>query len=130
MHSGYQPGQRHVSAAQAEQSARQHHVPPPPPQISSTPGPQGMQLPPPPPRSMQMSNTPHGMLPPPPGSSYVGWPQQGWNRLSNFPTPPSMVHATYNPNAYQGYYATPAPPVDQPLTSATYIPGGESFGPG
>jgi len=79
-------------------------------------------------------------MPPPPvgphGSSH-GW--QSWVRQNNnFPLPPpnNGQHATYNPNAYYGYQvgALAFPPQlsadNQPLTSATYIPLGESFGPG
>ena len=37
----------------------------------------------------------------------------------------------YDPTAYAEYMQLPPlPPENQPLTSATYIPGGESFGPG
>lgn len=99
-----------------------------------------MTLPPPPPRPA--TSGAHGgyALPgPPPGgpptTSY-------WNR-SNYPPPPnsSAPHPTYNPNAYNTYQQqqqqqhqtflnNQLPPDGQPLTSATYIPFGESFGPG
>lgn len=97
-----------------------------------------MTLPPPPPRPA--TSGAHGggyALPgPPPG----GPPTTYWNR-SQYPPPPnsSAPHPTYNPNAYQTYqqqqqqqanYLNQLPADGQPLTSATYIPFGESFGPG
>lgn len=112
-----------------------------------------MSFPPPPPRPPP-GNTSHGMvLPPPPGpppgTSHglsAGWTQQGWTRQGFLPPPPPPMganqaggqHAAYNPS--HGYHthvptplAIPPPPPQsesQPLTSATYIPLGESFGPG
>lgn len=95
-----------------------------------------MALPPPPPRPT--TSGAHGgyALPgPPPG----GPPTTYWNR-AQYPPPPnsSAPHPTYNPNAYQNYQPQPPqtnflnqlPADGQPLTSATYIPFGESFGPG
>ena len=79
-----------------------------------------------------MPSQPHGMnLPPPPGaplSNMNNW-ASAWGR---FPAPPPTAqHPAYNPNAYQSYQSLPPPPPDsQPLTSATYIPGADSFGPG
>ncbi|KAF2815447.1 Pkinase-domain-containing protein [Mytilinidion resinicola] len=100
-----------------------HNIPPPPPQQISTPTAYGMPLPPPPPRPQVQ----HGMPipPPPPQTQNYGWgaPRQ------QYPTPTNTGHVAYNPNAYQSYQQLPPPP-DQPLTSATYIPFGESFGPG
>lgn len=100
------------------------YIPPPPPQppASAT---HGMTLPPPPPRPIQV----HGvtMPPPPPSQNY------GWGAPRQYMSQPNSAHAVYNPNAYQNYQQSqlpPPPPTDQPLTSATYIPFGESFGPG
>lgn len=155
VHLGYQQGPRHASATQAMDS-RAPYIPGPPPPTISAPQQQNhiMSLPPPPPRPPP-SNTSHVMvLPPPPGpppgTSHglsAGWTQQGWSRHQAFipPPPPPMglnqavgQHAAYNPS--HGYHthaptplAIPPPPPQsdsQPLTSATYIPLGESFGPG
>ncbi|MCJ1246610.1 hypothetical protein MMC30_003819 [Trapelia coarctata] len=152
---GYQQGQRHASAAQTMDS-RAQYIPGPPP-IVSPPTQQNplMSLPPPPPRPPPNS---HGMMLPPPPGPYPGqqqqglsatWVQQGWGRHGFPPPPPPMsAHPSnssnmgYNPSP--GYQAHQPPPISipsrsqygaaqgesQPLTSATYIPGGESFGPG
>ncbi|KAF2087182.1 Pkinase-domain-containing protein [Saccharata proteae CBS 121410] len=114
-------------------NSRTYLPPPPPPQPSSTPSTHGLSIPPPPPRNN--NNSAHGMsLPgPPPG----GPPTTYWNAHPNYHAAPNSAapHAVYNPNAYRPYqqpqHHMPPPPADnQPLTSATYIPGGESFGPG
>ncbi|KAL1642737.1 mitogen-activated protein kinase kinase kinase [Diplodia intermedia] len=121
-------------------SSRQQYIPPPPPpgQPSTS---HGMTLPPPPPRPA--TSGAHGgyALPgPPPG----GPPTTYWNRSNYLPPPNNAApHPTYNPNAYntyqqqqqqqqqqQNYLSNQLPPEGQPLTSATYIPFGESFGPG
>lgn len=102
------------------------YLPPPPPQPTSTPGSHAINLPPPPPRP---ANNLGGISIPPPPASY-GWGAPG----RQYPQPQG-----YNPGLYQNYAVPPppsAPPPQQaqqesqPLTSATYIPGGESFGPG
>ncbi|KAI9797944.1 MAG: hypothetical protein M1825_005667 [Sarcosagium campestre] len=134
--------------------------PPPPPPLMSPPSQGHlMTLPPPPPRP-HPSASHGTMIPPPPGPPPSGPPPMGppgsshgissawqgsWNRVHDrgFPPPPpppagSAQHATYNPSQmYQTMQPTPLsippppPPNDpQPLTSATYIPHGESFGPG
>ncbi|KAK0650782.1 MAP kinase kinase kinase mkh1 [Lasiodiplodia hormozganensis] len=117
-------------------SSRQQYIPPPPPpgQPSTS---HGMTLPPPPPRPA--TSGAHGgySLPgPPPG----GPPATYWNRSNYLPPPNSSApHPTYNPNVYNTYHqqqqqanylSNQLPPEGQPLTSATYIPFGESFGPG
>ena len=57
-----------------------------------------------------------------------------YNRRPSQPMyqPPSHREPrNYDPTAYAEYMQLPPlPPENQPLTSATYIPGGESFGPG
>ncbi|KAI9784415.1 MAG: hypothetical protein M1816_000839 [Peltula sp. TS41687] len=152
MHAAYQPGQRHASATQPTDAARTY-IPAPPPPPTSPPAPQShmMSFPPPPPRLPL--TTSHGMvIPPPPGPPpnmplnglHSNWQQTGWARPNDrvFPPPPPLpnTQAPYYPShPYQGHpysqLATPlqAPPPrrdSQPLTSATYIPDGTSFGPG
>jgi hypothetical protein len=111
-----------------------HQLPPPPRQPASAPA-QHMGLPPPPPRPSTGMN-----IPPPPhngGYGVGGWgapPQQRPQQQQPYPQP------GYNPSLYQGYQQQHLPPppgppplqqqVEAPLTSATYIPDGESFGPG
>ena len=146
---GYQQVPRHTSTTMME---RQPYIPGPPP----VPQQQGhmVSLPPPPPRPPAMNA--HGMvIPPPPGpppSSSLGpssaWGGQAWGRSQGhiqIPPPPPMApnqgssqHTPYNPSqSYQSNQpaplAIPPPPPQSelpPLTSATYIPFGESFGPG
>ncbi|TKX24569.1 protein kinase domain-containing protein 17 [Elsinoe australis] len=120
------PGQRHASAAQVEGMGR-GYVPPPPPPMTPH---QGMHLPPPPPRNGQQHN---GMMVPPPPPQNSAW--AGWHQQHSYPPPPPInmnrEPRAYDPTAYSAYMSMPPlPPADQPLTSATYIPGGESFGPG
>ena len=88
-----------------------------------------MNLPPPPPRPA--NNLSSINIPPPPSNYGWGAPRQ---YLS------SAQPQNYNPSLYQTYGGNLPPPPSapppqqtqesQPLTSATYIPGGESFGPG
>ena len=146
---GYQQVPRHTSTTMLE---RQPYIPGPPP----APQQQShmVSLPPPPPRPPAMNA--HGMvIPPPPGpppGSSLGpsslWGGQAWGRSQGhiqIPPPPPIApnqggsqHTTYNPSqSYQSNQPTPLaipPPPPQseppPLTSATYIPFGESFGPG
>ncbi|KAL1857824.1 mitogen-activated protein kinase kinase kinase [Paecilomyces lecythidis] len=124
---------------------RQPYIPvPPPPAISQQPQSHVIPLPPPPPRPPTQA---HGIPPPPPGpppgSSYgvaPGW-QQSWGRpavhqgLPPPPPHPPMLNQQHQHIAYGRQPAPlsvppPPPQSDQPLTSATYIPAGESFGPG
>ena len=156
MNAGYQQGQRHASAAQA-MDTRAPYIPGPPP-ITASLAQQNpmMSLPPPPPR---LPPTPYAgqVLPPPPGpfpgnsqGLSASWMSQGWGRHV-FPPPPPPIniaqsatsHAPYNPHhIHQNQHPTSASAISrsshpeqashegQPLTSATYIPFGESFGPG
>ena len=136
----YQPGQRLPSAAG-------QYVPPPPPM--SPPAQQTfMSIPPPPPRLVgtQSHQHPGVIIPPPPSipppGSVLGW-QGSWGRpydSRGFPLPPpnppaSNQHQAYNPG--QNYLAhqppplsIPPPPAGEHQMSATYIPHGDSFGPG
>ena len=144
---GYQQVPRHTTTTMMD---RQPYIPgpPPAPQQSS----HMVSLPPPPPRPPAMNA--HGMvIPPPPGpppGSSLGpssaWGGQAWGRsqghLPILPPPPPMApssqHTPYNPsqnyqNGQPAPLAIPPPPPQSeppPLTSATYIPFGESFGPG
>ncbi|MCJ1267448.1 hypothetical protein MMC22_007333 [Lobaria immixta] len=154
--SNYQQGSKQASGPAMD--SRAPYIPGPPPQPLSTSHHQNnmMSLPPPPPRPPAL-NSSHGIvLPPPPGpppgSSQglsAGWQQSSWIRPQNYlPPPPPMTpnqannlhnsYNSYNPNhGYQNHQppplAIPPPPPQAeppPLTSATYIPFGESFGPG
>ncbi|USP73100.1 hypothetical protein yc1106_00374 [Curvularia clavata] len=105
------------------------YIPPPPPQPSSTPA-GHIALPPPPPRPTGYNNLGGIPIPPPPHTNSWGPPR------------PQYQQPGYDPGQYRNYPHNipppPGPPPPQqipverepPLTSATYIPGGESFGPG
>ncbi|RAR04647.1 camp-dependent protein kinase [Stemphylium lycopersici] len=104
------------------------YIPPPPPQPSSTPA-GHIALPPPPPRPTGYNNLGGIPIPPPPHTNNWGPPR------------PPYQQQGYDPGQYRNYPHNipppPGPPPQQiphdrepPLTSATYIPGGESFGPG
>ncbi|GAB7337376.1 hypothetical protein MBLNU457_g2723t1 [Dothideomycetes sp. NU457] len=125
----YQPGQRHVSA-------NQHYVPPPPPggpmSNMSHPYP-AMHYPPPPPGRPAPTQPNQMMIPPPPSQtpSWQSWGMQPHPHQYYPPPPQTNAPRTYDPTAYSAYMSMPPlPPDNQPLVSATYIPGGESFGPG
>ncbi|KAG9235234.1 BcBCK1, mitogen-activated protein kinase [Amylocarpus encephaloides] len=136
----YQPSQRHPSVTDP---SRQYVVPPPPPM--SPPSQQHMMpIPPPPPRPLtsQSHQHPGVMIPPPPGpppgSLQSNW-QGSWGRSYNergFPLPPpnppsSGQHQAYNPSQpYITPLSIPPPPASEHQMSATYIPYGDSFGPG
>nr|AVZ44873.1 MAPKKK protein [Exserohilum turcicum] len=106
------------------------YIPPPPPQPSSTPA-GHIALPPPPPRPTPYSSLGGIPIPPPPHVA------NNWG-----PPRPQYQQQGYDPGQYRNYPHNipppPGPPPPQqiplerepPLTSATYIPGGESFGPG
>ncbi|KAK3690978.1 mitogen-activated protein kinase kinase kinase [Vermiconidia calcicola] len=120
-----QPGARHGSGGGT-------YIPPPPP--PSAPPNSGMQFPPPPPprppNSIAQSHA--QFIPPPPNQSY-GYGT--YNRQGSHPQPmyyhqQNREPKDYDPTAYAQYMQLPPLAPDQPLTSATYIPGGESFGPG
>ncbi|KAH0542380.1 hypothetical protein FGG08_003225 [Glutinoglossum americanum] len=160
MHTTYQPGgQRHTPAGQVLDGSRTYvPVLPPPPPMSPPAQSHMIAIPPPPPRPPPGSSHPSVPPPPPgppPGSAHgmsASW-QSSWGRphdrerptiLGTFPPPPppplgSNQHIQYNPNAtYHAHLqppplSIPAPPPApelQPLTSATYIPREQSFGPG
>ncbi|KAH8644156.1 MAP kinase kinase kinase [Alternaria alternata] len=109
--------------------AMHQYIPPPPPQPSSTPA-GHIALPPPPPRPTNYGSLGGLPIPPPPHAS------NNWG-----PPRPQYQQQGYDPGQYRNYPHNipppPGPPPQQiqherepPLTSATYIPGGESFGPG
>ena len=131
----YQPGQR--------QDASRPYVIPPPPPMSPPAAPPFMSIPPPPPRTPAQSHHPGVMIPPPPGPPPgSGW-QGSWGRqydARGFPLPPpnpptSSQHQAYNPSqSYMNHQppqlTIPPPPASEHQMSATYIPHGDSFGPG
>lgn len=145
--------QRQQAATAMETGTR--YIPGPPPQTISASHQQNhmMSLPPPPPRPPAM-NSSHGIVvPPPPGPPpgpsqslpWVGQPNWVARPQNYIPPPPPMIPAqannhtnSYNPNnSYPNHHPTtlaipPPPPQAEPpaLTSATYIPYGDSFGPG
>ncbi|KIX06891.1 uncharacterized protein Z518_04867 [Rhinocladiella mackenziei CBS 650.93] len=137
-----------VSNSQIMDNQRQQYLPgPPPPPGQGTLG----HLPPPPPRPYPQSNLP----PPPPGphpsaalplGSVFGIPgsqwQPPWGRSGlgqNIPPPPPMVghnqaqvqNLPYGMRQPSHLNIPPPPPQnDKPILSATFIPTGDSFGPG
>lgn len=153
IHLNYPQGQRQMLGIVMDSRAPYIPAPPTPNLSASHQQNHLMSLPPPPPRPPAM-NASHGIvLPPPPGpppgASHglsAGWAQSNWGRSQGYlPPPPPMTpgqansqHNSYNPNhGYQNHHPAPLaipPPPPQveppPLTSATYIPFGESFGPG
>nr|OQO19811.1 hypothetical protein B0A51_13857 [Rachicladosporium sp. CCFEE 5018] len=121
------------------QRAGQSFVPPPPPLQHPQPvGQQGQFIPPPPPRMPTSAVQQHGTWIPGPPSQ----PQTYWNANRQPTYPPPQIQAPreqkpYNPGAYSGQYMTDYVPnfnlaedPNRPLTSATYVPGGDTFGPG
>jgi mitogen-activated protein kinase kinase kinase len=139
----YQPSQRHPSV---NDNSRQY-VPPPPPMSPPTQQ-HMMSIPPPPPRPLtgQSHQHPGVMIPPPPGpppgSMQSNW-QGSWGRsydARGFPLPPpnpppNAQHQAYNPSQpYMNHLppplSIPLPPASDHQMSATYIPHGDSFGPG
>ncbi|RVX67092.1 hypothetical protein B0A52_08335 [Exophiala mesophila] len=120
---------------------RQQYIPGPPPPPSQNPL---SHLPPPPPRPY-----PQSALPPPPpgphpnhgmplGTVYglpgAGW-QQPWARSGmgqNIPPPPPISHHQSYGMRQPSHLNIPPPPPqnDKPILSATFIPTGDSFGPG
>ncbi|MCJ1308634.1 hypothetical protein MMC25_002287 [Agyrium rufum] len=148
---GYSQGHRYHQQPSSAMDPRHQYIPGPPPmgppQNAQNPT---IALPPPPPRPLQAYPPP----PPPPqfpttnpNGLSSSWMQQTWNRQGFVPPPPPPIpvntshghgaYPVYNPSAqFQGHPSNPnLPPrpsqIDgPPLTSATYIPGGESFGPG
>lgn len=101
--------------------------PPPPPQQTSNPG-SHIRLPGPPPRPTTSQN--HGGMPmpgywnPPPGQ-YQQQMQQGYNP-SLYPHPSYPLPPPPSVRPPQQQQQQPR----EPLTSATYVPDGASFGPG
>ncbi|SMR60265.1 unnamed protein product [Zymoseptoria tritici ST99CH_1E4] len=124
---GQWPAPRHVSESQRAVGG---YIPPPPPLQSVQP--QNHHFPPPPPRPPLSATQPHApFVPPPPGQ-----PNTYWNRQPNYPPPPPQSQSqsreprAYDPSVYFEYSTLPPLNDNAPLTSATYIPDGLSFGPG
>ncbi|KAK1046738.1 mitogen-activated protein kinase kinase kinase [Friedmanniomyces endolithicus] len=139
-HGGWQvPGVRHVSEQQ-QRAAQSHYISPPPsPPLptSQASGSPGLQLPGPPPRTpTSTAGRTHMTIPPPPNQPNGGYVMWNGHRQPTYPSPPPMQmqhreRRNYDPMAYSEYmHLPPLPAADQPLTSATYIPDGESSGPG
>lgn len=145
----YQPAQAQRAA---DAAARQYVVPPPPPMSPPAhmgmSGLSGLSIPPPPPRPVTNLSHQHPgvMIPPPPGPPPGGlqsnW-QGSWGRSYDsrgFPLPPpnppsNPQHQAYNPGqSYVNHHppplSIPPPPASEHQMSATYIPHGDSFGPG
>ena len=144
----YIQGQRFPSNPLTMDS-RPPYIPGPPPQ----PQQQNLMisLPPPPPRPPAMNSSNHGMvLPPPPGppplvtnSSTSMWGGAAWGRQQGYLPPPPPLgpnqfqiqqnqysqHPAYR-NNQPAPLAIPPPHQNEAVVSATYIPGGDSFGPG
>lgn len=122
--------------------SRPQYIPGPPPQSLAGTQSQShiMSFPPPPPRIPAINSSHAILLPPPPGPPpgasqglSVPWGKPNWGRNQGyFPPPPPISHSHGYPNHQPAPLAIPPPPPQQeiPLTSATYIPGGDSFGPG
>lgn len=114
-----------------QRAGQGQYVPPPPPMMHQQ-QPQYGHVPPPPPRPPLSATQQHApFLPPPPG------PMGGYGTYSRQPMyqqPPSQTQQrepqAYDPSLYFEYAQLPPLPDNQPLTSATYIPDGGSFGPG
>ncbi|GAB7361249.1 hypothetical protein MBLNU230_g1310t1 [Neophaeotheca triangularis] len=129
MAASYGMGARHLSD---QQRANGGYIPPPPPPPQAS-APPSMQYPPPPPRLSGNASQGFGMgngVPGPPPTQSNSYSQ--WNRQPSYPPPPPVNREPrmYDPMAYQEYMSLPPLPSEGPLTSATYTPAGESFGPG
>lgn len=143
----YIQGQRFPSNPLTMDS-RPPYIPGPPPQPQQQN--HMISLPPPPPRPPAMNSSNHGMvLPPPPGppplvtnSSTSMWGGAAWGRQQGYLPPPPPLGPNQFQNQQNQYSQHPAyrnnqpaplaipPPQNEAVVSATYIPGGDSFGPG
>lgn len=145
----YIQGQRYPSN-QSMMDSRAPYIPGPPPQQQQQQN-HMMTIPPPPPRPSAM-NSSHGMVPPPPpgpppsatNNAPPTWAQQAWGRQQGYiPPPPPLgpnqvanqqhqygLHPAYRNNQPAPLAIPPPPPQNEAVVSATYIPGGDSFGPG
>jgi mitogen-activated protein kinase kinase kinase len=138
----YRPRGASSTMYQSGQNSSRQYVPPPPPLAMSPPPSQNfMSLPPPPPRVNIGQPHHQGVaIPPPPGPPPGSNWQGSWGRTYDsrgFPLPPpnpptNNQHQAYNPS--QNYQPPPMqippPQASEHQMSATYIPHGDSFGPG
>lgn len=138
-----------VSNPQVMDTQRQQYIPPPPPPSQNS---NFTHLPPPPPRQLTQSQAPQSSFPPPPPGPHPsahppgtvfglpgGW-QQGWGRPGQTLPPPPPLSQSQNQNQQFAYgtpnrqptlnIPPPPPQYDKPVLSATFIPTGDSFGPG
>ncbi|TQS39251.1 hypothetical protein Golomagni_00223 [Golovinomyces magnicellulatus] len=129
----YQPAQQQPT----NEDKRKYIIPPPPPP-PPIPLPNQQEtlisIPPPPPRTTVQPHQQSGViLPPPPGPAppVANWQLGNWSR--NFDPrnqPPVSQTRAYNLGSnYPTPLKIPQPHISEQM-SATYIPGGDSFGPG
>ncbi|RKF58147.1 putative mitogen-activated protein kinase [Golovinomyces cichoracearum] len=134
----YQPAQQQSS----NEDKRQYVIPPPPPPIPlSNQQNTLINIPPPPPRTAVQSHQQSGvLLPPPPGPAppVANWQLGNWTRTFDPRNQPPVSQVLLKNNQTRAHnlgsnYPTPLkipPPHVSEQMSATYIPGGDSFGPG
>ncbi|CAK3966802.1 MAP kinase kinase kinase mkh1 [Lecanosticta acicola] len=113
-----------------QRAGQGQYVPPPPPLMHQQ-QPQYGHIPPPPPRPPLSATQSHAPFVPPPPGPMGGY--NTYNRQAMYQQPSQSQQRepqAYDPSLYFEYAQLPPLPDNQPLTSATYIPDGGSFGPG
>lgn len=127
--------------AQNDHTARKTLPPPPPPTLPVLPPLLPLPLPPPPPEknhvqapNLQIPGQQYSSSPQPQYSSSPGQQYSSLGRSTRPTVNPvresPRLHDSVNNMAYSAYMTLPPLHPDQPLTSATYIPGADTFGPG